>query len=208
MLVRNFLAILQIDLNSYDLLKVQNVNHSTIENDFFHFSPDRDYDAEGFFVNNWTATTGELTGFWHPVFKYVIIPKPDFFSGNTNTAFYYSDLVDNTEAIEGQGPNGNPASIFENHQITQINGTLKDPSYGAEFSSLQAIENEALFGYYIFGQVTGFDETVYDFNNDGIPDDFNGNGESEESATILVILIATDKSISQLVRTPMAPINH
>ena len=189
-----------------DLLKIQNVQHSTVNDDYFHFSTDLSLPNNGFFVKDWAASTGELTGMWGAVFKYVMIPKYPFTVGQQYST-HYSDLIDNTNSIEGQGPNGNPASIFNNHQITQIEGRLLDPSYGTEFSSLNDIESNAIFGYYIAGSVM-MNEYDYDFDNDGQPDDLNNNGIIEMDASVGVILVATDKTVAELQRTPGVSTNH
>lgn len=182
-----------------DLLKIQGVSHSTVNGDYLRFNPSG-VQADGFFVKDWTASTGVFTGMLDPVFKYVMIPKYPFIVGQTYNT-HYSDLIDNTIMIEGQGPNGNPASIFGNHQITIIGGNLLDPSYGVEFSSLDDIESNALFGYYITGDLPNINENLYDFDNDGYPDDLNNNGIIEANATVKVIGVTTDKNVEDLVGT-------
>ncbi|MFK8102887.1 MAG: hypothetical protein AB8G15_10200 [Saprospiraceae bacterium] len=198
-----------------DLLKIQNITHASVEDDFYHFSSDLG-PGSGFFVKDWTATTGVLSN-GNPTFKYTIIPKQspsqnwflDDFMANNKYNFHYSDLEDNFNTIGGQGPTNNPQSIFSNHQITQINDALKDPSYGTDFLSLDDIENKALFGYFIIVE-SNFDETnlLYDFDGDGQGDDLNGNGIIESSAAVQLILVTTDKSVSSLIRTPNSPTNH
>ena len=181
-----------------DLLKIQNINHSTVNDDFVLFSPKIQTDADGFFVKDWSASSGIFTGIWDPNYKYVMIPKDPFVVGKQYST-YYSDLIDNTKSTEGQGPNGNPASIFNNHQITQIDGKLLDPSYGTEFSSLNDIEFNALFGYYKWKFVM-INEWQHDFDNNGTPDDLNNNGSIETNAIVAVILVSTDKTVSELQR--------
>jgi hypothetical protein len=102
----------------------------------------------------------------------------------------------------GQGPNNNPVSIFGNHQICNISGKLRDPSYEVSYSSLDDIENTAIFGYYVDGLIP-FNETTFDPNGDGIadPTDLNGDGFKEANALVYVMFVTDDKSIADLKKT-------
>lgn len=196
-----------------DLLKIQNVTHSTVDDDYVHYSPHfqiKPGDMPGFLVKDWSLKPGILTGEFNPLFKYVVIPKSPFISGQSYP-FLYSDVVDNVNTVSGQGPNGNPASRFNNHQVTQISGRLYDPSYGLEFSNLQDIEDNAIFGYYI-SRMQKMDEK-YDLDGDGVADDdLDGNGiKGEINVKVPVYLITTDLNYSpflSLTRNLSAKINQ
>ncbi len=43
-------------------------------------------------------------------------------------------------------------------------------------------------------------EWQHDFDNNGTPDDLNNNGSIETNAIVAVILVSTDKTVSELQR--------
>ena len=170
----------------------------------------------GFFINNWSASTGILSN-KDPIFNYTCIPKQEW-TGNIISKeseaifreanqynFVYSDCID-LDGIKGQS-NASPESFFYNHQIDLINGQLKDPSYGLEFNSLLDIENSVIFAYFKEDLMI-FDEALYDFNQDGNPDDLNGDKKIENIAVVKVLLVSTDKYLFELERVPNSEIPH
>jgi len=116
-------------------------------------------------------------------YKYVLIPQQrhingvpflDNFYGNGQYNFLYSDdAIDNTSTIAGQN-NGNPSSIFENHQFVKIgDNTFLDPSYGVTHSE-NTFEIDVLAGHAFFGADL-LDEPSFgvDINGDGDIIDLN-----------------------------------
>ena len=205
-----------------DLLKVHNINHATVDDDYYYFRPfavapllvEEDL---GFFINNWSFNKGILSD-KNQIFNYTCIPKQSWdgplmdknwystFIENNQYNFVYSDCTD-IEGIYGQGPNKSPQSFFLNHQITQIDNQLKDPSYGVNFASLQDIENTVISAYYIEDFII-LNETLYDIDEDGSPDDLNGNAKIEYAASVKVYLVSTDKGLFDLERDPDMEYNH
>ncbi|MFT7589935.1 MAG: hypothetical protein ACI959_002156 [Limisphaerales bacterium] len=90
---------------------------------------------------------------------------PDFPYQNTYTTLvpppyleydFIIESVSDKEGIPGASTN-NPASYFNNHQITFIDGVYYDPCYGVTFDALTDIKNEAFDGWsyrYFSGGVT------------------------------------------------------
>jgi hypothetical protein len=56
------------------------------------------------------------------------------------------DLED-LEGVPGQGTS-NPASIFDAHAFAFVNGKYYDPSYGKIYTSLAAIQSDAIYGFF------------------------------------------------------------
>lgn len=67
-----------------------------------------------------------------------------------------------------------PASLFGNHKVVEIDGVFYDPSYGNSFTSLQAFENNSVVGYMTMGDLSEVD-TGFDFNGGGLSPNFRFN---------------------------------
>ncbi len=179
-----------------DLLKVQNITHSTETGDYFKMNhptwPGQDTFAYNFFVKDWSFSaspdfpdTGNSSDY-----KFLLVPEQDWSSGSLNLSdwiagghynWQYSDGIDNLTSIPGQG-NPNPESIFQNHQFNVISDFALDPSYGIPHD-VSMIKTNALDAYAWMG------EDIINENDFGI--DFNGNGTLETTATVFVVY-ATD----------------
>ena len=107
----------------------------------------------------------------------------------------YSDITD-LEGIDGQGVTTNPKSIFNNHQFVRINNTLMDPSYGVSYSSIQDVEN-SLSAYGCL-KLKWVNENDFDFDQDGIPDDLNGDGMISSSILLWIYFMTNDMGLVEL----------
>jgi hypothetical protein len=186
-----------------DMLRIHGVDHSTVDDDYFYFYPSpTGHDAQGFFVKNWSFSTGAHSGL-DPIYTHTFVPyqSPTTLEhlGDREYLWHYTDGV-NEPGVNGQGFNEYPASIFNNHQITQIDGTLYDPSYGVTYIDLEDIELKAVDGYYIAGTLT-LNEYEW-LDGSGSPIDLNGNGYLESSGIVYVYLVSTDLEEFSLVRHP------
>jgi hypothetical protein len=208
-----------------DLLKIHSIEHSTVDDEFYAFSPvveDASIPAEllptGFFVNNWQITGSQIMDDYG-AYTSLAYPKysstnpewwTDIFLADNQHNFHYTQL-EPLSGIDGQGPNDNPQSIFENHQITQINGVLMDPSYGEVFENIEELESEAISGYYQLLIFPGFDETQFDPDGDGIPNptDLNGDGDKNDTdVSTYIILYSPNLNNYDLERIPSIITNY
>ncbi len=167
-----------------DLLKIHNVFHSSVNNDYVKVDPEvfsifsSIEEPLGFLVKKWTFTNGAYTGSVDPDYPYVMIPHHTipFYDGNQINTIYTE--AKDEPGIDAQGVNANPKSIFENHQFTNITDRYLDPAYGVEYSSLLSMKLNAISGFYrtVLGEI---DETVVDI-------DLNGDGIKEVNASVFV----------------------
>ena len=147
-----------------DMLKVQGIG---ITNEYVIFMPNPPsgipQDYVGFVVKNWTFVGAGTSG--HSTHPYLNIPD-SLLVGATSYNWKFAEVTD-AAGIPGQG-NANPASLFNNHQV-MINGEYYDPSYGLKHASLQAIDDDAIDGFYIGPVLHPVDEPAVnlDLNGDG-----------------------------------------
>ena len=194
-----------------DCIKVQGIDHSSSNMDrVFITAPKSFFSDYRFFVNNWSFALGPFSN--SPIgydwaqhtsipngFNYVGIPKQssrNAFMDGDQYNWEYSDFT-NLSGLDGQGINQFPESIFDNHQLTNISGNLLDPSYGLEYSSVQELEDNGIAAYGIY-KVVVVNEALFDFNQDGIPEDFNGNNQVDKSLPIFMFFVNTNKKITNL----------
>ena len=141
-----------------DIRKIQGI-HESVDNyvviDSLH--------ADGFIVKNWTFSGNGNSQL--PNFPYVNIPKASYILANSYDWKYAE--VNDADGVPGQG-NGNPASIFNNHQV-MILGEYYDPSYGVIHASISSMDDNYIDGYYSGPGSFPLDEPKVnlDLNGDG-----------------------------------------
>ena len=166
-----------------DLRKVHGIDDS---NEYIIFEPIAD---DGFVVKNWSFTGSGTSG--HPTHPYLNIPDSSLIGSNSYNWKYAE--VDDASGIPGQG-NSNPASLFNNHQVV-ISGEYYDPSYGQKHASLQAIDDNAIDGYYVQG--------TYPVDEPAVNLDLNGDGDKIDLAvTTYVLLFSKNPAGLDLRETP------
>lgn len=99
--------------------------------------------------------------------------------------------VTDQQGVDGQN-SANPHSIFPNHALLDIGGTIYDPSYGRLYQSLQNFEDTAIVGFATPATVT---ELVLAMalraqqNNININVDIDGDGVPNEQDEQRLLLI-------------------
>lgn len=194
-----------------DCLKVHSINHSSINDDFVFFQPKpKKFMTIGMLVRNYSFTLGPYSnsGLGSPYINapkqmpYVLIPnyvngiEQPIHDSSGYWAFQYSDFIDDN-GEEGQGINVNPQSVFGNHQITNVNNSLLDPSYGSSYFSESSIRILALAGYYT-EKVVIINEENFDLDGDGIADDINADGVISTSVGVNIYFATNSKLFTDL----------
>jgi hypothetical protein len=154
-----------------DLRKVQGVDDTNEYVIFYPSGPSNTpIDYRGFVVKNWTFSGSGTSGVAD--FPYLNIPASNLV-GSNNYNWRYAEVND-SDGIPGQG-NGNPASLFNNHQVV-IAGEYYDPSYGLKHASLAALDDNAIDGFYVLTSLPVDESSVnLDLNGDG-----DGDGDQTD----------------------------
>jgi hypothetical protein len=126
------------------------VNGIKSPNDFVVVTPGTPGE-EGFLVNNWNFPASGTGTPLYPYVNYSISspnpPKPKII--NNQYFWSYAEVTD-APGIPGQN-SANPASLFNNHQIAEINGVYYDASYGVTYGNLLQMDIQSIAGFYTFG---------------------------------------------------------
>jgi len=104
----------------------------------------------GFLVDNWNFPTSGTSH--NPIYPYVNYNASGQYPlfNNNQYVWTYADVTD-APGIPGQN-SANPASLFGNHQIAEINGTYYDPSYGVTYNNLLQMDSQSIAGFFTFGE--------------------------------------------------------
>jgi hypothetical protein len=142
-----------------DMRKVQHIDDV---NEYVYVEASTD---DGFIVENWTFSGTGTSG--HSTYPYLNLPGTPL-PGTVSYNWRFAEVTD-APGIAGQGTT-NPASLFGNHQVV-ISGDYYDPSYGAKYPSLQAIDN-TLAGFYR--------EMTWPVDEPKVNLDLNGDGDKTD----------------------------
>lgn len=127
------------------LLKIQGLSRT---NNYVYITPTTSYECgysvNRFLVANWVFDTASSASFC-PAYPYkntytTLLPPP-----YNEYNFIQEDVRDST-GLFGQGSD-NPASYFNNHQISFIDGVYYDACYGVTFNSVADIPTKAFSGW-------------------------------------------------------------
>jgi hypothetical protein len=103
----------------------------------------------GFLVNNWNFPS---SGTGNPLYPYVNYNVSSPYPVINNNQYVWTHAeVTRAAGIPGQN-SANPASLFNNHQIAEINGIYYDPSYGVTYNSLLQMDSQSIAGFFATGQ--------------------------------------------------------
>ena len=157
-----------------DVLRAQGIQYA---NNYAVIEPKATAGSE-FFVKRWNFQDPGKSS--DPNYPYLNIPDPSFATNSEGLPIFikddhyewkYADVTDDTTGLPGQH-NGNPASLFGNHQV-YINGTYYDPSMGKTYASLQEIDDQAIAAYAErdYSRQVNESDIGVDLNNDGDTND-------------------------------------
>jgi uncharacterized membrane protein len=167
----------------------------------------------GFLVDNWNFPTSGASH--NPIYPYVNYNASGQYPlfNNNQYVWTYADVTD-APGIPGQN-SANPASLFGNHQIAEINGIYYDSSYGVTYNSLLQMDSQSIAGFFTFGEYYAaplhkFVKAMFTRQNtdpkSGDLVGFNQNWSSQSDATLGIPTIHRPVALEASLATNLIPL--